>query len=140
MHRSLLALERSLEHVVANLENTVQKTAERATGPVTIKVIKRAKKGAARPKSGDRVRVNYTGKLLDGTVFDSSLKPGRKPFEFSIQRGQVIRGWDEALLRMQVGEKAKVTISPEYAYGQKGKGPIPPNATLIFTIEFIAII
>jgi peptidylprolyl isomerase len=86
-------------------------------------------------KDGDQLTVNYTGKLQDGTVFDSS----KTPFEFTLGGGQVIPGWDQGLLGMKVGGKRTLTIPPSLGYGEQGSGPIPPNATLIFDIELISI-
>jgi FKBP-type peptidyl-prolyl cis-trans isomerase len=89
-------------------------------------------------KKGDTVSVHYTGTLEDGTKFDSSLDRGT-PFEFTLGAGQVIKGWDDGIVGMKVGEKRKFVISSEYAYGATGIGLIPPNATLIFEIEFLGI-
>ena len=86
------------------------------------------------------VTVNYTGLLENGTKFDSSLNPGRTPFRFTVGAGQVIKGWDEALLDMNVGSKRTVVIPPNLAYGSRGAGGvIPPDATLIFEVELISI-
>lgn len=91
-------------------------------------------------KSGNTVTVNYTGTLMDGTKFDSSLNPGRTPFQFTIDKSQVIQGWHLGVVGMKVGEKRKLTISPELAYGIDGRPPvIPGNATLIFEIELLKI-
>ncbi|MFH1413057.1 MAG: FKBP-type peptidyl-prolyl cis-trans isomerase [bacterium] len=90
-------------------------------------------------KSGDTISVHYTGTLLDGTKFDSSLDRG-EPFSFTIGESQVIQGWDKGLLDMKVGEKRKLTIPSDLAYGEKGSGAlIPPNATLIFETELMLI-
>lgn len=89
-------------------------------------------------KSGDLITVNYTGKLEDGTVFDSSV--GKQPFQFTLGAGQVIPGWDQGLLGLKVGGKRTLTIPPSLAYGEQGAGGvIPPNATLIFDVELISI-
>jgi peptidylprolyl isomerase len=92
------------------------------------------------PKPGDNIQVNYTGKFLDGKVFDSSLNPGRSPFELHLGRGEVIPGWDEGLATMHVGGKRKLLIPPNLAYGAAGAGGvIPPNATLAFDVELLKI-
>eukprot|EP01113_Clastostelium_recurvatum_P021041 TRINITY_DN2490_c0_g3_i1.p2 TRINITY_DN2490_c0_g3~~TRINITY_DN2490_c0_g3_i1.p2 ORF type:complete len:108 (+),score=32.04 TRINITY_DN2490_c0_g3_i1:78-401(+) len=89
------------------------------------------------PKKGDKVSVHYVGTLQNGKEFDSSRKRG-KPFEFVLGKGQVIRGWDEGVAKMSKGSVAKLTISPDYAYGNDGvPGAIPPKATLIFDVELI---
>ena len=90
----------------------------------------------AQAKSGDTVSVHYTGTLTDGTKFDSSRDRGR-PIEFALGAGKVIKGWDEGIAKLHVGDQAIFVIPPEIAYGVKGKGPIPPNATLIFIVELV---
>ncbi len=91
-------------------------------------------------KNGDTVSVQYTGKLTDGTVFDSTANHGGQPFTFTVGAGQVIQGWDQGLLGMKVGEKRTLTIPPSLGYGESGvPGVIPPNATLIFDIQLVSI-
>lgn len=85
------------------------------------------------------VTVNYTGSLENGTVFDSSLDPGREPFRFTLGTGQVIAGWDQGVLGMKTGEKRKLTIPPELGYGNQDMGVIPPNSTLIFEIDLLEV-
>ena len=89
-------------------------------------------------KNGDSISVDYTGMLMDGKVFDSSV--GRAPFTLTLGAGQVIKGWEQGLLGMKVGEKRKLTIPSDLAYGKSGyPGAIPPDATLIFDVELKAI-
>lgn len=88
----------------------------------------------------DILTVNYTGKLEDGTIFDSSKNPGRDPFRFTVGIGQVIRGWDEGFVGMKIGGTRTLTIPPEMGYGARGAGDvIPPNATLIFEVELLEV-
>ena len=91
------------------------------------------------PTRGKRVRVHYTGKLADGTKFDSSVDRGQ-PFEFVIGVGQVIKGWDEGVAGMKVGGKRKLVIPAALGYGARGAGGvIPPNAELHFDVELLGV-
>lgn len=90
-------------------------------------------------ENGQIILMQYTGKLTDGTVFDSSIPRG-EPFSFRLGAGQVIKGWDVGILGMKVGGKRTLTIPPEMGYGADGfPGVIPPNATLIFDVELVGI-
>ncbi|GAA5646292.1 MULTISPECIES: FKBP-type peptidyl-prolyl cis-trans isomerase [Vibrio] len=92
--------------------------------------------GTEHPSENSRVKVHYEGKLLDGTVFDSSYKRG-EPITFGLN--QVIKGWQEGLQLMVVGQKMRLFVPSTLAYGTKGTGPIPPSATLIFDVELLDI-
>lgn len=95
--------------------------------------------GEVKTKNGDTISVHYTGKLENGTKFDSSVDRGT-PFEFTIGQGMVIAGWEKGLLDMKVGEKRILTIPSDMGYGAQGAGGIiPPNATLIFEVELMDI-
>jgi FK506-binding protein 1 len=87
------------------------------------------------PRKGQKVSVNYTGFTADGNVFDSSHDRGQ-PFSFRLGTGEVLRGFDEGVSLMSLGQIARLTCPPEYAYGAKGlPGFIPPNSALIFEVE-----
>ena len=102
-----------------------------------IEILEKGSGGEA--ENGSVVSVHYTGTFEDGTKFDSSLDRGT-PLSFRLGTGQVIQGWDKGVLGMKVGEKRKLTISPELAYGTAGiPGTIPPNSTLIFEVELLGL-
>jgi FKBP-type peptidyl-prolyl cis-trans isomerase len=104
-----------------------------------MKIEKIASGEGAAPKRGETVTVHYTGWLLDGTKFDSSVDRD-EPFAFVLGTGQVIQGWDQGVATMRVGDKTRLTIPPELAYGAEGyPGAIPPNATLIFEVELLSV-
>jgi FKBP-type peptidyl-prolyl cis-trans isomerase len=87
---------------------------------------------------GKRVQVHYTGWLLDGTKFDSSV--GGDPFTFQLGAGEVIEGWDRGVAGMKVGGRRKLTLPPDLGYGARGAPPdIPPNATLVFEVELLGV-
>ncbi|XP_035491565.1 peptidyl-prolyl cis-trans isomerase FKBP1A [Scophthalmus maximus] len=93
--------------------------------------------GRSFPQKGCDVQVHYVGRLTNGEKFDSSRDRG-KPFNFKIGQNQVIRGWDEGVAQMSVGQVARLTCTPDYAYGASGYPPvIPPNATLVFEVELL---
>ena len=93
------------------------------------------------PKRGDTLSMHYTGTLAEtGAVFDTSRIDGRQPFTFKIGVGEVIKGWDEGVMHMSLGERSILKVPSEMAYGEKGAGNvIPPNADLHFDVELLKI-
>lgn len=119
----------------ATTQPTVGKKTTTASG-LQITVVEESKNPGA--QKGDIVWVNYTGKLSTGEQFDTSV--GREPFKFVLGEGKVIKGWDEGVVGMKVGEKRQLVIPPELGYGAAGAGSkIPGNSTLVFDIEMIGL-
>ena len=113
-------------------ENTVETTSG-------LKYVDEVVGTGASPKTGQKVKVHYTGWLENGTKFDSSVDRGQ-PFEFLIGVGQVIKGWDEGVSTMKIGGKRKLIIPSKLGYGSTGAGSaIPPNATLVFNVELLGV-
>ncbi|EJU05454.1 peptidyl-prolyl cis-trans isomerase [Dacryopinax primogenitus] len=95
--------------------------------------------GVTFPKPGESVTLHYVGTLTNGKVFDSS-RDRRLPFTVEIGEGRVIKGWDEGVPQLSLGQKAILTITPDYGYGDRGYPPIiPPGATLFFEVELLKI-
>ncbi|MBX3189160.1 MAG: FKBP-type peptidyl-prolyl cis-trans isomerase [Labilithrix sp.] len=108
-------------------------------GPEKLEIVDETVGTGAEAKNGDTVKVHYTGKLLNGKEFDSSR--GKDPFQVTIGKGQVIKGWDQGLPGMKVGGKRKLTIPWQLAYGENGSGDkIPPKAALAFDVELLEIV
>mmetsp|Transcript_38344 Transcript_38344/g.108789 ORF Transcript_38344/g.108789 Transcript_38344/m.108789 type:complete len:127 (-) Transcript_38344:73-453(-) len=103
------------------------------------KTILREGDGTNYPQKGQKLSMHYSGTLTDGTKFDSSYDRG-KPFQFKIGRGEVIQGWDDGVMKMSLGEKARLNITSDYGYGSEGAGGvIPPHADLVFEVELLKI-
>jgi FKBP-type peptidyl-prolyl cis-trans isomerase len=109
-----------------------------STGPTELLVEDIVVGTGATAAAADMLTVHYVGRLLDGTQFDSSYARGQ-PYSFRLGAGQVIKGWDQGVPGMKVGGQRRLTIPPSLGYGSQGTGPIPPNATLVFEIELLAI-
>lgn len=117
-------------------ENQNEKIESTTSG---LKFIDEVKGNGTSPKTGQIVKVHYTGWLENGTKFDSSVDRGQ-PFEFVIGTGQVIKGWDEGVASMKIGGKRKLIIPSSLGYGSRGAGnAIPPDATLVFDVELLGI-
>lgn len=133
--------ERQKEKELAAMEaQTIQIDAlypEAITTPSGLKyVVVEEGTGEATPAKGTTVTAHYTGKLIDGTKFDSSYDRN-DPIRFPVGSGRVIKGWDEAFLSMKKGEKRILIIPPELGYGASGRGPIPANAVMVFDVELV---
>jgi len=128
--KELEAMEETIRLIDEQWPNAV-------TTPSGLKyVVNQEGTGDKTPQTGQVVTVHYTGKLIDGEKFDSSYDRGQ-PIEFPVGKGQVIKGWDEALLGMKKGEKRVLIIPSSLGYGPSGRGPIPPNATMVFDVELV---
>lgn len=127
--KELAAMEEAMEQIKGQWPDAI-------TTKSGLKYVVKAEGAGDTPKAGDMVKVHYTGKLLNGTKFDSSVDRGT-PIDFPVGQGRVIKGWDEALLSMKKGEKRVLIIPANLGYGPSGRGPIPPNATMVFDVELI---
>jgi FKBP-type peptidyl-prolyl cis-trans isomerase len=117
---------------------TTQSSDNTITTPSGLKIVE-TKPADDAAKSGDQVWVHYVGKLQDGTEFDNSYKRG-EPIPLTLGQGSVIKGWEEGLLGMKVGEKRTLIIPPDLAYGADGRPPtIPANSTLVFDVELVGL-
>ena len=131
------ASEKELGAMEAQVKEIKQRWPEAITTPSGLQYIVTQKgTGTETPSAGTTVKAHYTGKLLDGTKFDSSLDRN-EPISFPVGQGRVIKGWDEAFLTMTKGEKRVLIIPAALGYGPSGRGPIPPNATLVFDVELV---
>ncbi len=134
------AQEEKKNNEVKLMENFAQKNFPNATKTQYGMYRVVLKEGAgATIVSGNTVRVAYTGKLMNGEVFDGSSLPGKQPIEFPIGQGAVIPGWEQALMMMKKGEKCIFFIPSNLAYGDQGSGPIPPFSPLIFEMEVLDV-
>ena len=128
--KALAAMEEELKLIDENWPGAI-------TTPSGLKYVVVAEgTGEATPSSGTMVKAHYTGKLLNGAKFDSSYDRGT-PIDFPVGQGRVIKGWDEAFLAMKKGEKRVLIIPPDLGYGPSGRGPIPPNAYMVFDVELV---
>lgn len=128
--KELAAMEGNVKLIEKNWPDAI-------TTPSGLKyVVVQAGTGEDTPAPGAMVKAHYTGKLLDGTKFDSSYDRGT-PIDFPVGEGRVIKGWDEAFLDMKKGEKRVLIIPSDLGYGPSGRGPIPPNAVMVFDVELV---
>lgn len=110
------------------------------SGEPTVKIEELREGTGEGAKLGDYLQVHYTGWLMDGTKFDSSLDhPNQEPFTLRLGKGQVIPGWEKGLEGMKAGGKRRLVIPPGLAYGPRGNQKIPGNSTLVFELELVSI-
>ena len=128
--------EKELSAMEGEQEQINKQWPDAVTTPSGLKYVVVEEGAGDSPQKGAVVTVHYTGKLLSGKKFDSSVDRGQ-PIDFPVGQGQVIKGWDEALLGMKKGEKRVLIIPSDLGYGPSGRGPIPPNATMIFDVELV---
>ena len=135
-----VALDKSATPTVENIRLIAMNSEkDTVTTPSGLKYVEIKEGDGATPQKGQTVVVDYTGTLEDGSKFDSS-RDRNSPFSFQLGVGQVIKGWDEGLSTMKVGGRRQLIIPSELGYGARGAGGvIPPNATLIFDVELLAI-
>src|SRR5262249_44261261 len=112
--------------------------ANAVTTPSGLKYVDLVQGKGDEAKSGQTVDVNYTVWLTNGTKFDSSYDAGQ-PISFKLGAGLVVQGWDEGIAGMKVGGKRKLIIPPDLGYGSRGKGPVPPNAIMVFEVELVGV-
>jgi len=132
------AAQAPLSKAAARLMEGVDPGLELVTTATGLQFVDVVEGGGERAEVGRKVRVKYTGWLLDGAKFDSSVDRGR-PLEFALGSGRVIPGWDEGIAGMKVGGRRRLALPPELGYGERGIGPIPPNSTLIFEVELLGV-
>ena len=134
----LEGIRKRIEKALSEVKPAPPAEAKEVKTPSGLRYVDLALGTGAEAKSGDELKVHYTGWLEDGKKFDSSV--GGKPFEFILGARQVIKGWDEGLAGMKVGGKRKLVIPPALGYGDRGAGKeIPPGATLIFEVELLDV-
>jgi FKBP-type peptidyl-prolyl cis-trans isomerase len=135
----LAACSKNVEEPPSGEKWTASSAAPLPPGPDTLQKDDVVVGTGPEAKTGDKVKVHYTGTLMNGKQFDSSV--GKDPFEFTLGQGAVIKGWDQGVPGMKVGGKRKLTIPWQLAYGEAGSGDkIPPKAALKFDIELLAIV
>lgn len=135
MNRNQDIVSSSSENKISNSVSSSDNKLEEQTKPTKNNMEKVA-------KNGDILVMNYTGRFTDGKVFDSNVDPKFShvtPFEFTLGAGMVIKGWDEGLVGMKIGEKKVLTVPPEKGYGPNDYSSIPGNSTLIFDVELLDI-